>query len=81
MQVLLSAAHYPNWSVNLFLQPGTTLEYKFIRKGSDGTVSGLETGFILFFTSIALQVVWESGPNRELTVALSGSQNASTSWR
>lgn len=61
--VLLSAANYPNWSVELFLQPNTTLQYKFIRIETDGTI------------------VWESDPNRNLTVAPSGSQNISSSWR
>ncbi|KAF8691920.1 hypothetical protein AX14_002705 [Amanita brunnescens Koide BX004] len=36
--VHLSAARYPTWSVTLYLQPGTTFQYKFIRKETDGSV-------------------------------------------
>ncbi|KAK2464550.1 hypothetical protein APHAL10511_003408 [Amanita phalloides] len=60
--VPLSAAAYPIWSTTLYFRPGTTFQYKFIRKETNGTV------------------VWESDPNRQLTVA-SASQTVSTSWR
>lgn len=39
-QVPLSAAAYPIWGVTLYLQPGTTFQYKFIRKETNGTVRG-----------------------------------------
>ncbi len=40
LQIPLSAARYPTWNVTLYLQPGTTFEYKFVRKETDGRVRG-----------------------------------------
>ena len=40
-QIALSAASYPVWTVNVSLPVGTTFEYKFIRKETDGSVSGI----------------------------------------
>ncbi|KAH8814784.1 glycoside hydrolase [Flagelloscypha sp. PMI_526] len=34
----LSSANYPNWSVTVTLPAGTSFEYKFIRKETDGSV-------------------------------------------
>ncbi|KAF8963276.1 glycoside hydrolase [Flammula alnicola] len=61
--IALSAATYPVWSVTVSLPAGTTFQYKFIRKETDGSV------------------VWESDPNRQATVASSGTQTITTSWR
>ena len=38
-QIALSAASYPVWTVNVSLPAGTTFEYKFIRRETDGSVS------------------------------------------
>ncbi|KAF9526236.1 glycoside hydrolase [Crepidotus variabilis] len=35
----LSSSTYPIWTTTLSLDPGTTFEYKFIRKGSDGSIT------------------------------------------
>ncbi|KAF8200231.1 glycoside hydrolase [Pholiota molesta] len=37
--IALSAAAYPVWSVSVSLPAGTTFQYKFIRKETDGTVN------------------------------------------
>ncbi|GIH27588.1 hypothetical protein Aph01nite_58980 [Acrocarpospora phusangensis] len=37
--VPLSAAAYPTWSATLTLPAGATVEYKYLRKNSDGTVT------------------------------------------
>jgi hypothetical protein len=78
LQIPLSAANYPIWSVTLYLQPGTTFEYKFVRKETDGRVRGV---FYLNLIYLNLtQVVWESDPTRQLTVA-NTPQTVTTSWR
>ncbi len=41
--VPLSAANYPSWSVTVSLPANTHVEYKFIKKDPDGTVTW-ETG-------------------------------------
>ncbi|KAF8996428.1 glycoside hydrolase [Cyathus striatus] len=37
--IALSSASYPTWAVTVSLPAGTTFQYKFIRKESDGTVN------------------------------------------
>ena len=37
-QIALSSATYPVWSVTVSLPAGTTFQYKFIRKETDGSV-------------------------------------------
>ena len=38
-QIALSAASYPTWTVSVTLPASTAVEYKFIRKETDGSVS------------------------------------------
>ena len=40
-QILLSSSMYPIWTVSIPLPPNTNIEYKFIRKETDGSVSVL----------------------------------------
>ncbi|KDR78015.1 hypothetical protein GALMADRAFT_244986 [Galerina marginata CBS 339.88] len=61
--IALSASTYPVWSASVPLPAGTTFQYKFIRKETDGSV------------------VWESDPNRQGSVAASGTQTLTSSWR
>ncbi|PPQ73977.1 hypothetical protein CVT25_006079 [Psilocybe cyanescens] len=61
--IALSPASYPVWSGTVTLPAGTTFEYKFIRKNTDGSFS------------------WESDPNRQATVASSGTQTLNGSWK
>ncbi|KIM37787.1 carbohydrate-binding module family 20 protein [Hebeloma cylindrosporum] len=56
----LSAATYPVWTAVVSLPAGTTFEFKFIRKQTDGTI------------------VWESDPNRQATIASSGTSQTVT---
>ena len=37
----MSAADYPVWTVSVSVPAGTTFQYKFIRKETDGSVSAL----------------------------------------
>lgn len=39
VQIPLSSASYPTWTLDLMLPPNTAFEYKFIRKETDGSVS------------------------------------------
>jgi len=65
--IALSASQWtssnPLWFVTVDLPAGTSFEYKFIRKESDGSI------------------VWESDPNRSLTVPSAAATTVSTTWR
>lgn len=81
-QIALSSASYPTWTVSVSIPAGTTFQYKFIRKETDGSVSTVphhSSNFSL--TVAALQVVWESDPNRQATAPASGTSTLSDSWR
>ena len=38
LQIALSAASYPVWTVSVSIPEDTTFQYKFIRKETDGSV-------------------------------------------
>lgn len=61
---------------------GTTFQYKFIRKETDGSVSTAPPNPLRsLLTTAAYQIVWESDPNRQATAPASGTSTLSGSWR
>lgn len=82
IQIALSSTNYPTWSVTVTLPANTTFQYKFIRKETDGSVSILNvTARHPHDHSLTSQVQWESDPNRQATLAASGTQTLASSWR
>ncbi|KAK0479061.1 glycoside hydrolase [Armillaria luteobubalina] len=64
LSIALSASDYPDWKATVSIPAGTTFQYKFIRRETDGSV------------------VWESDPNRQVTVISSGTtQTLTSTWR